>query len=59
MRHSSINVTVDIHGHLVPDGNRQTVDKLDDLVPEAERKSEWKQRSKQLERRLDYWRVSS
>ena len=44
MGHSSINVTVDIHGHLVPDGNRQTVDKLDDLVPEAERKSEWKQR---------------
>jgi integrase len=30
MGHSSIQVTVDIYGHLVPDGNRQAVDKLDD-----------------------------
>jgi integrase len=30
MGHSSINVTVDIYGHLVPGGNRQAVDKLDD-----------------------------
>jgi hypothetical protein len=29
MGHSSINVTVDIYGHLVPGGNRQAVDKLD------------------------------
>src|SRR5262249_9374061 len=28
--HSSIQVTVDIYGHLVPGGNRQAVDKLDD-----------------------------
>jgi integrase len=27
MAHSSINVTVDIYGHLVPGGNRQAVDK--------------------------------
>lgn len=33
MGHSSINVTVDIYGHLVPGGNRQAVDKLD-AVPE-------------------------
>lgn len=30
MGHSSINVTVDIYGHLVPGGNRQAVDRLDD-----------------------------
>ena len=30
MGHSSINVTVDIYGHLVPGGNRQAVDGLDD-----------------------------
>jgi integrase len=33
MGHSSINVTVDIYGHLVPGGNRQAVDRLDDVVP--------------------------
>jgi integrase len=32
MGHSSIQVTVDIYGHLVPGGNRQAVDKLDDVV---------------------------
>src|SRR4029079_8527376 len=30
MGHSSINVTVDIYGHLVPGGNRQAGDRLDD-----------------------------
>jgi integrase len=30
MGHSSIQVTVDIYGHLVPGGNRQAVDRLDD-----------------------------
>ena len=30
MGHSSIDITVDIYGHLVPSGNRQPVDKLDD-----------------------------
>ena len=30
MGHSSIDVKVDIYGHLVPGGNRQTVDRLDD-----------------------------
>jgi integrase len=33
MGHSSINVTVDINGHLVPGGNRQAVDRLDDTLP--------------------------
>ncbi|MFB3060912.1 MAG: hypothetical protein ACE10C_06010, partial [Candidatus Binatia bacterium] len=28
--HFSIQMTVDIYGHLVPGGNRQAVDKLDD-----------------------------
>ena len=32
MGHSSIKVTVDIYGHLVPGGNRQAVDKLDARV---------------------------
>jgi integrase len=39
MGHSSIKVTVDIYGHLVPGGNRQALDKLDD-APAAEKKSE-------------------
>jgi integrase len=30
MGHSSIDVTVDVYGHLVPGGNRQAVDRLDD-----------------------------
>jgi integrase len=30
--HSSIEVTVDTYGHLVPGGNRQAVDKLDERV---------------------------
>jgi integrase len=42
MGHSSINVTVDIYGHLVPGGNRVAVDKLDIEVPE---KAEPKQAS--------------
>ena len=33
MGHSSIKVTVDIYGHLVPGGNRQAVDRLDDAAP--------------------------
>jgi integrase len=33
MGHSSIDVTVDIYGHLVPGGNRAAVDKLDIEVP--------------------------
>ncbi len=37
MGHSSINVTVDIYGHLVPGGNRAAVDKLDaEVVERAE-----------------------
>ncbi len=32
--HSSIKITVDTYGHLVPGGNRQAVDKLDDGTPE-------------------------
>ena len=30
--HSSIKITVDIYGHLVPGGNRQAVDRLDERV---------------------------
>jgi integrase len=41
MGHSSINVTVDIYGHLVPGGNRAAVDKLDMQVSKtAEQASE-------------------
>jgi integrase len=39
MGHSSINVTVDIYGHLVPGGNRQAVDKLDDVIPAPTKKT--------------------
>ena len=39
MGHSSINVTVDIYGHLVPGGNRQAVDKLDDTPTIAAKKT--------------------
>jgi integrase len=35
MGHSSINVTVDVYGHLVPGGNRAAVDKLDELPKTA------------------------
>jgi len=32
MGHSSIQVTVDIYGHLIPGANRQAVDRLDDAT---------------------------
>ncbi len=32
MGHFSIQVTVDLYGHLIPGGNRQAVDRLDQLV---------------------------
>jgi len=32
MGHSSIQVTVDIHGHLIPGANHQAVDRLDDAT---------------------------
>lgn len=31
--HSSIQMTVDIYGHLIPSGNRKAVDALDDAAP--------------------------
>jgi integrase len=31
--HSSINMTVDIYGHLMPSSNRQAVNQLDDIAP--------------------------
>lgn len=40
MGHSSINVTVDIYGHLVPGGNRAAVDKLDMEIPEPKQGTE-------------------
>lgn len=30
--HHSIQITVDTYGHLVPGGNRQAVDRLDDVI---------------------------
>jgi integrase len=35
MGHSSIQITVDVYGHLVPGGNRAAVDRLDDAPPSA------------------------
>ena len=32
MGHSSIQVTVDLYGHLIPGGNRQAIDRLDDIM---------------------------
>jgi len=34
--HHSIQITVDTYGHLVPGGNRQAVDRLDDVFPLAD-----------------------
>jgi integrase len=31
--HHSIKVTIDIYGHLAPEGNKQAMDKLDDVLP--------------------------
>ena len=33
MGHSSIKITVDIYGHLIPSSNRQAVNKLDEIAP--------------------------
>jgi len=38
--HSSIKVTVDTYGHLVPGGNRQAVDKLDERVKQSDNEKE-------------------
>ena len=43
--HSSIDVTVDTYGHLVPGGKRQTVDKLDDGIEHSDHfgvETKWK-----------------
>jgi integrase len=34
MGHHSIQVTVDIYGHLIPGANRKAVDRLDDRNPQ-------------------------
>jgi len=39
MGHSSIKITVDTYGHLVPGGNRQAVDKLDERITSDEEKA--------------------
>ena len=39
MGHSSIQVTVDIYGHLVPGGNRAAVNKLDAVVAESSKQA--------------------
>ncbi|PIP35159.1 MAG: hypothetical protein COX20_12685, partial [Desulfobacterales bacterium CG23_combo_of_CG06-09_8_20_14_all_52_9] len=33
--HSSIDITVDIYGHLIPSANREAVNRLDNLQPSA------------------------
>jgi len=56
MGHSSIQITVDTYGHLVPGGNRQAVDKLDDPEPgpeEAYGKSGSKTVANELDRGAD------
>jgi integrase len=39
MGHSSIQITVDVYGHLVPGGNRAALDRLDDAQPSATRRN--------------------
>ena len=39
MGHSSIEITVDTYGHLIPAGNRAAVDRLDDAIPAAAKKT--------------------
>src|SRR6476659_7857955 len=34
MGHCSIQVTVDVYGHLIPGGNKQAVDRLDSVAEE-------------------------
>ncbi len=55
--HHSIQITVDIYGHLVPGGNRQAVDRLDDVEEgqkEDHGESGHKMVTMQLERGIDY-----
>lgn len=40
MGHSSIQVTVDLYGHLIPGGNQQAVDRLDSPVDKSARDSQ-------------------
>jgi hypothetical protein len=40
MGHSSIQVTVDIYGHLVPGSNKQAVDRLDEPVEKHQTEAE-------------------
>ncbi len=55
--HHSIQITVDTYGHLVPGGNRQAVDRLDDVgeVVEVEQPDEsgHKMVTSQLDRGAD------
>jgi integrase len=32
MGHASIQITVDVYGHMIPGANRQAVDRLDDAT---------------------------
>lgn len=43
--HHSIQITVDTYGHLVPGGNRQAVDKLDDAVVKSVETKQKEERS--------------
>ena len=40
MGHSSIQITVDLYGHLIPGGNKQAVDRLDGSVDKASSEAE-------------------
>ena len=57
MGHSSIQVTVDIYGHLVPGSNKQAVDKLDEVgqirnFPQPEMPPDFP-----LSKPIDLWRA--
>ena len=41
MGHSSIQVTVDLYGHLIPGGNKQAVDRLDTQVLESAKREKF------------------
>ncbi len=52
--HHSIQITVDTYGHLVPGGNRQAVDRLDELEKQENKSSGSKMVAERLERESDY-----
>ena len=56
MGHSSIQVTVDLYGHLIPGGNKQAVDRLDDPMKAGGLKAKPHPRRTLLQQEWDRWK---